>query len=59
MNLIKDIPADISADDLSTLFDSVPDFGSTVIIRTRDCAGFSWRIKWNKGGIKPLLTVNI
>jgi hypothetical protein len=56
--LFEDISADSSENDLKNYLQSLRAFGSVEAIRSKDCSGFKWRIKWNDGGRKTPFAVD-
>jgi len=51
------LAANLSAGDLALLLESIPGFGRNQVTRSKDCAGFKWRVRWENGGDKLPLTV--
>ena len=54
---ISDIAADIHENDLLSLLQTIPSFGNGKVIRSKDCAGYKWSVKWLSGGTKPDITI--
>jgi len=42
---------------LTAYLQSLQNMGLLNIVRTGDCAGYTWNIRWNQGGKKDTLTV--
>ena len=57
--LQKDIPANVTADALEKYMQSIKDIGTLQIIRSGDCAGYNWNVRWNNGGTKEQIKVYI
>jgi hypothetical protein len=32
-------------------------FGTATVQRSKDCAGYQWKVKWNNGGKKDLMQI--
>jgi len=52
------VPANISEYDLKLLLESLPEFGQAYVERSKNCSGYKWRVRWEKGGEKLPLTVS-
>ncbi|KAK2836335.1 hypothetical protein Q7C36_014204 [Tachysurus vachellii] len=56
---VKDLPVDISANDLKYALQGIPDLGMLSVNSTRDCKGYLWEINWlTIPGNQPLLQIN-
>lgn len=42
---------------MKNYLESLKDFGSVSVDRSKDCSGYKWNIKWTNGGDKPQLTI--
>lgn len=58
MNLTG-IAADITSTGLKNYLESLKDIGSLNVDRSKDCAGYKYRIKWANGGDKLPISVNL
>ena len=38
---------------------SIPNIGPLQVTRSKDCAGYTWTVRWNSGGYQNPLTVRI
>ncbi|KAF5901267.1 fibrocystin-L isoform X1, partial [Clarias magur] len=57
--IVKDLPVNISADDLKYALQGIPDLGLLSVNSTADCKGYLWEIKWlTLPGNQPLLQIN-
>ena len=39
--------------------ESLDGMGKLTVVRTKDCAGYKWNIRWNNGGVQPPITVRL
>jgi hypothetical protein len=53
------VPADADETTMRNYLQSLKEIGSVTVKRSKDCAGFKWTVKWESGGDKKPLTVNI
>lgn len=53
------IPANIDPKLLENYLESFKNFGSISVIRSKDCSGYKWRLKWVNGGDKIDLQIVI
>ena len=53
-----DIPANVTDKDLLNMIQSMPNFGTATVSRSKDCSGFKWQVKWINGGNKPFFAVS-
>ncbi|KAK3532561.1 hypothetical protein QTP86_024146, partial [Hemibagrus guttatus] len=56
---VKDLPVNISADDLKYALQGIPELGMLSVNSTRDCKGYLWEINWlTMPGNQPLLQID-
>ncbi|CAF0710276.1 unnamed protein product [Brachionus calyciflorus] len=55
---LRNIPSNVSENVLKDYIDSLKNFGSSNIIRSKDCAGYKWSIKWLNGGDKSDFSIS-
>ncbi|TSK31508.1 Fibrocystin-L [Bagarius yarrelli] len=56
---VKDLPVDISADNLKYALQSIPELGLLSVNSKDDCKGYAWEINWlTKAGKQPLLQID-
>ena len=56
---INEILSNISDSNLGQFMQSFKNAGFLNVVRSKDCAGYKWNMKWNNGGFKPPITVTI
>ena len=56
---INEILSNISESNLGQVMQSVKNAGFLNVVRSKDCAGYKWNLKWGNGGYKPPFTVII
>jgi hypothetical protein len=56
---IDNVSSALSAKEFQDSIQSFKNMGFVSVIRSKDCAGYKWRIKWVNGGDKPQLQVFI
>ena len=52
------IPANVSEKELANYLQSLAGFGQSNVIRSKDCSGYKWRVKWVDGGNKDSIKVD-
>ena len=57
-NFLRNIDASISAYNLTALIQSLNGFGSVSVVRSKDCYGYKWNVKWSSGGKKIPFTID-
>ena len=55
---LKDVSSDLLSGDMQAYLQSISNMGPLQVTRSGDCAGYTWRVRWNTGGRKSLLTVS-
>ena len=53
------LAANTSAESLTQYLQSIQNIGTLQIQRSGDCAGYNWNVRWNQGGKKDILKVNL
>ena len=51
--------SDLSAAYMQAYLQSLPDIGSLQVSRSKDCAGYTWTVRWNSGGFQNPITVRV
>lgn len=54
-----EIGANIDDESLKNYLESAKEMGQVSVERSKNCAGYKWRIKWQSGGSKPQITIVI
>ncbi|RMZ95339.1 fibrocystin-L isoform X1 [Brachionus plicatilis] len=55
--IFNEIAANIDERSLKNYLESVKQMGQVTVERSKNCAGYKWRIKWQSGGSKPQLSI--
>ena len=51
------ISSNTSANSFQNLLQSLYGIGSLTVTRSKDCAGYQWKVDWVDGGNKPKISV--
>lgn len=52
-----DINADIGEDAIRSYLESAEKMRQLIVVRSKNCAGYKWRVTWQTGGSKPRIQI--